>query len=260
MKTILITGAARGIGRDSAIASAKRGHTVIATTHTIEQAAILKEYSQQQGCTFEIFKLDITVKEDREKIRGRKIDVLINNAAIGEGGPLSEIPFDRVRANFETNVFGTLELSQIALHEMIERNSGTVLIVSSVLGRIPMPFMSVYSMTKYALSGGAAAMRVEVHRVAANVHVSLIEPGAYGTGFNQRVQLKKYEWMNAGQYSSIIPDLQKHDPKLKWLEQKTNESIVAKIVTAVEAKKPRLRYSAPWWQAIGVKLMRAIGI
>ncbi len=260
MKTILITGAGSGIARDSAVALAKRGHVVIATTHTDAQAERLKQYAKEKNVSLEIFTLDITKQEDREKIRGRQIDVLLNAAAIGESGPLSEIPFERVRKNFETNVFSTLELSQIALHDMVERKSGTVLIISSVLGRIPSPFLSTYSMTKFALAGGGAAMRREVHRIEPNVHVSLIEPGAFATGFNQRIQLKKYEWMPGGQYESIIPDLQKEDPLLMRVEQKTNDSIVRQIVKAAEANKPKLRYGAPWWQYWGVQLLRMIGV
>lgn len=260
MKTILITGAGSGICRDVAVALAKRGHAVIATTHYDEQGEKLKGYANENGCELEIFTLDITKKADREKIQDRHIDVLINGAAIGESGPLSEIPMDRVRSNFETNVFATLELTQLALHNMIERKKGTVLIISSVLGRIPNPFLSTYSMTKFALTGGVAAMREEVHRIAPNVHVSLIEPGAYATGFNQLMQLKKYEWMDGGQYTAIIQDLMKEDPQLKRLEMKTNDSIVTKIVKAVEADKPKLRYSAPWWQALVVQVMRIFGV
>ncbi len=257
IKTILITGAGSGIGRESAIALAKRGHNVIATTKTDEQGRELKIYASEKGCKLEIFTLDITNEKDAEKIRDLQIDVLLNNAGIGETGPLAEIPMERLRDVFETNVFGTIALSQIALRGMMQRKRGSVIIVSSIAGRIPLPFLAPYGMTKFALSAGAAAMRKEVSRVEANVHVALVEPGAYATGFNELMMAKKYEWLNEGsKYFKILPSLQKDDARFASAQTKSINSIVRQVVKAVEADKPKLRYGAPWWQSWGGELLR----
>lgn len=113
-------------------------------------------------------------------------------------------------------------------------------------------------MTKFALSGGIPAMREEIHRVAPNVHITLVEPGAYATGFNQRMLAKKYEWMKEDSYFfKIIEMLKKEDIKrFALLEEKSIESIVRKIVKAVESSKPRLRYVSPWYQGFGIFLLR----
>ncbi len=261
MKTILITGAGSGIGKDAAFALAKRGHAVIATTHTESEAEALLVEASAANVRIQAWKLDITDAADREKIASHDLDVLINNAGIGETGSLAEVPMERVRKNFEVNVFSTIEVTQVVLRGMMRKGKGTVLVVSSLVGRVPSTFLNPYSMTKFALSGGMAALRAELHRVAKNVHVSLVEPGAYATGFNQKMLAKKYEWMDEHSYfHSIIPALKKEEKKsFGLIEQKSTASIVKKIVTASEAKKPRLRYSAPVYQAFGVFFLRLIG-
>ena len=126
-KTILITGAGSGIGRDTAWALAARGHRVIATTVDEVQAADLRAHAGSQGVVLEVFKLDITSATDRELVVPLTLDVLINNAAIGESGSLAEVDVARIRTVFEVNVFATLALTQLVLRGMIARRSGTVL-------------------------------------------------------------------------------------------------------------------------------------
>jgi short-subunit dehydrogenase len=260
-KTILLTGAGSGIGKDTAFALAHRGHRIIATTETDDQAASLQADASLKKVAMEILKLDITVAADRDKIVHYDLDVLINSAAIGETGSLAEVPIDRMRKNFEVNVFSTIETAQVALKSMMKRHRGTIIFVSSIAGRIPSPFLNPYSMTKFALSGGVAALRQEIHRIEKDVHISLIEPGAYATGFNQRMLAKKYEWMDENSYfHEIIPALKSEDKnRFGAIEQKSTASIVAKIVLACEAKKPNLRYTAPWYQGFAVALLRAFG-
>lgn len=259
MKTILITGAGTGIGKDTTLRLASLGHKVIATTHTEEQAQTLKK--EVSDLTVEVLKLDISKPEDRQLVNNYDLDVLINNAGIGESGCLAEIDIDKVRYNFEVNVFCALELSQLALKKMFLKNTGTVIFISSLAGRIVMPFLGAYSMTKFALSSGAESMRNEIHRVRKNVHVCLIEPGGYHTGFNQKNVAKKYDWMGKDSiFNPIIGKIkQEEQQQFNFVEAKTTKTIVNKIVKAAEAKKPHLRYSAPWWQAWGTQALRIFG-
>ena len=260
-KKILITGAGSGIGKDTAFELCKRGHFVYATTETEEQAAELKIEAKQRNTQLEIFKLDITQASDRELVNSIDIDVLISNAGIGESGSIAEIAMAKVRNNFEVNVFSNFELSQIVLKKMFEKNTGTVIFISSLAGRIPMTFLGPYSMTKFALSSGAETMRKEIHRVRENVHISLVEPGGYHTGFNQKNIAKKYEWMDESSiFFPILDKIKEEETRsFKLTENKNNKSIVRKIIKASEAKKPRLRYAAPAWQAFGVWFLRALG-
>jgi short-subunit dehydrogenase len=260
-KNVLITGSRGGIGRDSAVALARLGYHVFATVHREESVEELKNYAKEKGASLEVFKLDITDSEDRKKIINLDIDILINNAGIGESGSLTEIPMERVRNNFETNVFGTIELSQIVLKEMMKKDSGKVIIISSIAGRLPMAFWGAYSMTKFSLSAASDIMRQELKMITKNVHVITVEPGTYHTGFNQKVMATKYTWMNKNSYfHKIIAKLkQKEESSFATLERKSNDSIVNQILKAVEVDQPRLRYTAPWWQAAGAQLMRIFG-
>ena len=261
-KTILITGAGSGIGRDAAFALAARGHRVIATTADEGQATALRAESERRGQRLQVRKLDITDPADRESLRDEPLDVLINNAGVGESGSLAEVDVQRIRQTFEVNLFSTLALSQVALAGMIARRSGTVLFVSSIAGRVPMPFLMPYSMSKFALSAGAAGLRAELDRLRCGVQVALIEPGAIHTGFNQRMTERKYAWMQQSSYfAGQVEQLRAEETRVfRLLEARSTDGIVAKIVLAAQAKRPRLRYVSPWWQGLGVQLARIFGV
>ena len=262
IKTILITGAGSGIGKDTAFALAQRGHRVLATTQTDAQASSLEQEARAQNVVLEVFKLDITLEQDREKLAQYDLDVLINNAAMGESGSLAEVDMNRVRQLFEVNLFCTLELTQVALRNMIKRESGTVLLVSSIAGRVPMPFLMPYSMSKFALSAAGAGLRAEMDQLKKNIHISLIEPGAIHTGFNQAMTDSKYAWMgNSSYFSNQAEKMQKQErATFKLLEARSTQGIVKKIIKASEANRPKLRYVSPWIQGFCVRIARIFGV
>ena len=261
IKTILLTGSGSGIGKDAALALARRGHQVIATTETEAQALALARLAEEQKLSIKTFKLDVTSEADRLQVTQHDIDVLINNAGIGESGSLAEIDVQKIRHNYEVNVFGPLALTQLVLKNMMKKDRGTVVIVSSLLGRITMPFLAPYSMTKFSLSCAGDALRQEIKTITKNVHVCLVEPSGYHTGFNQKNIAKKFEWMDARSYfyDSIAKIKKKEDGYFKLIEASSTDSIVRRIVSASEAKKPRLRYVAPWFFGFGVQLLRIFG-
>lgn len=261
-KTILITGAGTGIGRDAAFALAARGHRVIAATYDDAQAEALRGECARRKQALDVIKLDITSPADRAQVAPLALDVLINNAGLGESGSLAEVDMARVRRCFEVNLFATLELTQLALKGMIERRSGTVLFVSSIAGRVPMPFLMPYSMTKFALSAAGAGLRAEMDQLGRNVQVALIEPGAIHTGFNQAMTDKKYDWMGPQSYFSAQAARMKAKEArvFAFIEAKDTRSIVAQIVKASEASRPKLRYVAPWIQGFMVRLARIFGV
>ncbi len=259
-KTILITGAGTGIGKAAAAALLARGHAVYATTHHDDEIAPLQ---QALGPGATVFRLDITDPADRARLADLPLDVLINNAGQAESGSLAEIDMDRVRHLFEVNLFSTLELTQTAIPPMIARGGGTVIFVSSVAGRIPLPFLMPYAMTKFALSAGAAGLRSEMQTLGKGIQVCLIEPGAYDTGFNRRMAESRYEWMARDSlFSEDQIAKMKSDSRrlLGRAEIASLDSITAKIVTAAEARRPRLRYVAPWYIAGLVRVLRALGV
>ena len=261
-KTILITGAGTGIGKDAAFALALRGHRVLATTQTEAQSDVLRIEAANRNVVLEIFRLDITLEADREAIAAYPIDVLLNNAGMGESGSLAEVDMQRVRQIFEVNLFATLALTQVALRGMIAREKGTVLFVSSIAGRVPMPFLMPYSMSKFALSAAGAGLRTEMDQLKKNIQIALIEPGAIHTGFNQVMTNSKYQWMNASSYFAHQAEAMKKKERatFKFLEARSTQGIVNQIVKAAEASRPKLRYVSPWIQGFGIRLARIFGV
>lgn len=261
-KTILITGAGTGIGHDATLALAARGHRVLASTFNEAQAQALRQECAARSLPMEVFKLDITSAQDRALMAGRDIDVLVNNAALGESGSLAEVDMDRVRRLFEVNLFSTLALTQVALRGMIARQRGTVVFISSIAGRVPAPFLMPYSMTKFALSAAAAGLRAEMDQLGKGVAVCVVEPGAIHTGFNQSMSASKYTWMGPDSYFHSQREKMQAEEKrtFSFLEAKSTDSVVTAIVKASEAKRPRLRYVAPWIQGFGVRMARIFGV
>lgn len=250
---VLITGAASGIGLEVANKLFLKGHEVIITTHTIKQANFLRKKINKK---FKIMKLDITKESDRKKVKNLNIDVLVNHAGIGMGGSISEIPMEKVRENFEVNVFSSFELMQIVLKQMINKGSGKIFITSSLLGIVPMRFLGVYSATKASIISLATALRSELKLIKSNINISLIEPGAYHTGFNQVMLENKYSWMEKKSYfKEYLDEIREKENKIfKFIEKKNLDSITNKIVEAVESENPKFIIRAPILQVIGIKL------
>lgn len=125
-----------------------------------------------------------------------------------------------------------------------------------------MPFLMPYSMTKFALSAAAAGLREEMDQLGRQVQISVVEPGAIHTGFNQSMTDRKYAWMQQDSYfNTQVVKMKKQEARVfGLLEAKSTKSVVAKIVKASEARRPQLRYVAPWVQGMGVRLARIFGV
>ena len=146
-RTILITGAGSGFGKGAAIELARRGHSVVATTETQEQAdALAVEHPE-----LTTIKLDVTSSDDIAQAAGLKIDVLINNAGMGVMAPMATVPMDKVRASFNVNVFDMIELTQAVVPGIMERESGRIINVSSVADKLTSPLTSPYCNIKQAV-------------------------------------------------------------------------------------------------------------
>lgn len=250
MASVLITGCRRGIGLDAAQRLIAKGHRVYATVHRQESVDEVKE---KLGPKAVVERLDITIPEDRAKAGEWWIDVLINNASVTDSGPLAEIDIDRVRDQFETNVFSALELTQVVLRQMIQRGNGRVIFIGSLAGLIPAPYIAPYAMTKFALEGAASALSVELDPF--NIDVTIVNPGPYDTGFNREMMEKKYSWLSIDSpYRDHMAAMRREDRMLRLLEQSDTASIAEKIVEAVEAERPKGRYAAPRWQRLAAPL------
>jgi NAD(P)-dependent dehydrogenase (short-subunit alcohol dehydrogenase family) len=196
-KVTLITGTSTGIGRATALHMARSGYDVIATMRDPERGEALRDAAKDAGGQLAIMKLDVTdgssIKRcvaDVVKEKGR-IDVLVNNAGIGELWPVERNSEALARATFETNFFGPLWLIQAVLPGMRERRSGTIVNVSSVAGRIAVMGQAMYSASKFALEALSEALAVEVR--AFNIRVAVIEPGIFRTEIVARAAQTKLD-------------------------------------------------------------------
>ena len=229
-KVVLITGAGSGFGKLTAIALSARGHHVIATTETQEQADALHNEQPQ----LEVVKLDITT-DDIQKVLDYDIDVLINNAGMGKTGPIADVPFDIIQRIFEVNVFGTLKISQVALKKMIEKKSGRIIILSSIAGVISAPSFGPYAMTKFALEAMGKAMRSEVAPLG--VDVTLVNPGPYNTGFNDRMADSMWEWFGEHSLNGSEAAMFQAIREFAFADQLDPAEVAELLVELVEAEK-----------------------
>src|SRR5512138_1130063 len=189
-KTVLITGAGSGFGRGAAVELARRGHKVVAAVLNDRQAADLSKTEPK----LIVVKIDITDAKDIGKVDQWNLDVFVANAAIGQTGPLSLIPLERLRAVFEVNVFGTFAITQRIAQAMRRKRAGRIIITSSIGGVRAGVGSGPYTMTKHAIQAFGTALRAELKMFG--VDVCLINPGPYATGFNDRMANNPGPWFD----------------------------------------------------------------
>ncbi|MCZ2858674.1 SDR family oxidoreductase [Blastococcus sp. VKM Ac-2987] len=181
-RTWFITGASRGFGREWSIAALERGDVVAATAR---DTASLDDLVQQFGDKVLPIRLDV---DDRDAVvaavrqahdRFGSLDVVVNNAGYGQFGMVEEISEAEARAQFDTNVFGALFVTQAALPYLRAQRSGHILQVSSIGGITAFPNIGIYNASKWALEGFSQSLAAEVADFG--IKVTIIEPGAYAT-------------------------------------------------------------------------------
>jgi NAD(P)-dependent dehydrogenase (short-subunit alcohol dehydrogenase family) len=185
-RVVLITGSSAGIGRSTAELFAASGWHVAATLRQLSTAPPFVDSSGR----IKTFALDVTDKASIDRAVSEilaaygRIDALVNNAGYGLVGPFESIDEAQIRRQFETNVFGLMNVTRAVLPHMRERRSGTVINVASIGGRLTFPFYSVYHATKWAVDGFSEALNYELQEF--NVRVKIIEPGPIKTEFYGR--------------------------------------------------------------------------
>jgi len=172
----MITGAGSGFGLGAARQLHSNNHRVIGVCQTDQQVKVL----ESEG--IEAVAVDITDAQSVTKLTEYTPDVLVNNAGRGQLGPLATVPLEDVKAAFDVNVFGTLQVTQAVLPAMRKRGSGRIIIVSSIAGVFSGLLSGPYAMTKHALEAMAKSLRAEEEPYG--IDVCKINPGPYSTGFN----------------------------------------------------------------------------
>jgi short-subunit dehydrogenase len=250
-KIVLITGATAGIGRETALYLANQGHHVIASGRKVAELDKLRtEFGTPAQGKLDTLVLDVTsaesianaVREVATLTGGHGVDVLVNNAGFGVLGPSAEISDAEMRRQYETNVFGLMAVTRAFLTRMLERKSGRIINVSSVGGRLTLPYFGVYNSTKYAVESLSDALRYELRPFG--IDVSLIEPGVIRTNF-ESTAVTNLRSMQHGAYAAALG---KYEEMAKTADRfASNPIVIAKAIgRAVNARRPAARYVAPF--------------
>jgi len=243
---VLISGCSSGIGAATAAALVGAGHTVYATARRTETLADLAAL----GC--HTLALDVTCEEsmitavNAVEAEHGQVGTLINNAGFADYGPIEESDLDRVRAMFETNVFGLARLTQLVLPKMRRSRSGRIVNIGSMGGRITFPVGGFYHATKYAVEAISDALRVEVKPFG--IAVILVEPGLIRSNFESRVNESLDMGTNSSGGDTAYADLLAANEKSTTGAYANDfmatgpESVAAVIVKALDSPRPRSRY------------------
>jgi len=191
MASVLITGTSKGIGFEAALVFARAGHTVYATMRNPWRSPELVEAAVREKLPILVSAMDVDSDESVSHViaaiqqQNGAIDVLINNAGIELGGSIEELPLEGFRAVMETNYFGVIRCVQAVVPQMRQRQSGCIINVSSVAGRLSSPPLTPYHASKWALEAFSEALAGEMKTF--NVRVAIVEPGIIDTAMARRI-------------------------------------------------------------------------
>jgi NAD(P)-dependent dehydrogenase (short-subunit alcohol dehydrogenase family) len=241
-RVILVTGCSSGIGRATALEAAARGHRVFATARNRSDLAELERRDRIEVLTLDVTDAGaIASAVEATLSRAGRIDVLVNNAGYGQYGAVEEVTLDEWRAQFEVNVFGAIAATQAVLPAMRKAGRGLIVNVSSVAGRVAVPFAAPYSSSKHALEAVSDALRVELHPFG--IRVALVEPGPIETRFGERARAIVTPLLSRpGPYRQVY-GLAERAMDVEFQKGKQPASAVARVIlSAIESSRPRPRY------------------
>ena len=275
MRSVLITSCSTGIGATVARGLTERGWRVFATARKPEDVERLQAEGMQSLLLDLNDSTSIQVAVDAVLAEtGGQLDALFNNGGFGQVGAVEDLTRDAMREQFETNLFGWLELTNRIIPVMRRQGHGRIVMNSSVLGYSAFPYRGAYVAVKFALEGLTDTLRHELH--GSGIHVALVEPGPITSRFRENCVPhfeKHIDWRNSvhrADYESQLERLNKPGPAAPFTLPA--EAVLEKVVHALENPFPRSRYPvtvpavAFWWlkrflpvRAMDWVLMRASG-
>ena len=256
-RVAVVTGSSSDIGFETALLLARNGFHTYATMRNFEKSKRITKIANTEKLPLQVVQLDvnddISVKNAINKIVGaaaeenKRIDALVNNAGYGLVGAFEDLSLEEIKAQFETNLFGVIRVTQQVLPVMRKQNSGdgggTIVNVSSVGGRMGVPILSAYQSTKFALEGLSESMSYELEPFG--IRVVIIEPGFIRTSIvNSSTSAQKA----LDPKSPYFPLMQKVKNYFKSMIENASSSSppqdVAKVILqAITSKNPQLRYT-----------------
>jgi len=245
VNTILITGCSSGIGYVTAKGLKERGYQVFASARKPQDVERLRA----EGFKAVLLDLDdsASLKAAVEQVltwTGGSLDALFNNGAFGQIGAVEDLSRKMLREQFETNLFGTLELTNLVLPVMRRQGHGRILFNSSLLGFVALPYRGAYTASKFALEALVDTLRLELH--GTKIYPVLIEPGPILTKFRENAYVKFKQ--------NLDPERSPHFKMYRLMEQRLAaegpvvpftlppEAVLQKVIYALERPCPKARY------------------
>ncbi len=244
-KTILISGCSSGIGLCVANGLKARGHRVFAGARQASDVARLR--AQGLESLYLDLRDPVSIDQAVEQVltaTGGVLDALFNNAAYGQPGAVEDLSREALREQFETNLFGTHELTNQVLPVMRRQGHGRIIQNSSVLGLVAMPYRGAYNASKFALEGLSDTLRLELKNTG--IHVSLIEPGPILSRFRENAyaaflkHIDKARSPHRDQYEAMERRLVTQGPAAPFTLPP--QAVLGKVTHALESSRPRIRY------------------
>ena len=245
IRSILITGCSSGIGRCLADGLRARGYRVFATARKPNDVESLRQAGHES------LPLDLDDSASIENAVNKVLDRcngalygLINNGAYGQPGAVEDLRRDVLRRQFETNVFGTQELTNRLLSTFRQNGEGRIVQISSLLGLVCLAYRGAYNASKFALEGLSDTLRLELR--GTNIHVSLVEPGPIKSRFRDnalaayRANINVAASTHRETYEAIERRLTGRAGSLPFTLPP--EAVLARVVHALEARRPKIRY------------------
>lgn len=240
-KTIFITGASSGIGRETTKLFLSKGWNVVATMRSPEKETAFNQMENVLVTKLDVLDVDSIHEAVRKGIeRFGRIDVLLNNAGYGAYGPLESFSRDKIQRQFNTNVIGLLDVTQAVLPHFRKNKGGIIINVSSIGGKITFPLGALYHGTKFAVEGISESLHYEVEQFGGKVKI--VEPGMIATDFAGR----SFDFSNdesMSEYQKIVGTLMSALPVMS--QNASPASLVANVIfEAATDGKDQLRYAA----------------
>ena len=242
-KVAIVTGSATGIGYETAVHLAKNGFHTYATMRNPQKANGITEMAKTEKLPLSLIQLDVTDDISVTKAidtvinESGRIDVLVNNAGYGLVGSVEDMSIEEMKAQYETNVFGTFRVTKAVLPHMRMQRGGSIINISSIAGRIALPLYSAYVSTKFAIEGLSESMAYELEPFG--IKVAIIEPGAIKTNFRREQAAKGSS--EDSPYSRIMQSPSRVIQKMLG-HRLYAEEVAKTIIQAIENPKPKLRY------------------
>jgi short-subunit dehydrogenase len=243
-KTVLVTGCSSGIGYATCLVFARNNFATYGSVRDLSKAERIQEITNKEKLPLKIIRLDVN-EDESIRIAIQKIisdsggiDILINNAGYGMFGPIEEISIKEIKEQFETNFFGTIRLIKAIVPIMRKQRNGTIVNISSMVGRFGVPLNAAYVSSKFALEGLSESISFELDEFG--IKVILVEPGVIQTDFFHNLKVRGNDTKSP--YYKLM------DKRIAFLKAAMKNSVSSSdqvantILHAVNSRDPDMRY------------------